>query len=186
MTIGPKSGQHARIIAQPSGQRVADWHWTGVDSAVMALRNSRANLIWQNVITDSSNRMDHANEWFHTVYAAHGSSDNSIQFNEIVNSSGDFHTRNQSDRNVFANNTIRESFYWALITDWASEVEADSCQTEVSGNIWLGDWYCELNPNEFRRETASPDGRCERAGLEDYVVRARNEHLPSGSSCAPY
>ena len=152
--------------------------------AVMALRNSRANLIWQNRITDSSNRMDHANEWFHSVYASNGLSDNSIQFNEIINTSGDFHTRNQSDRNVFANNVMRESFYWALVTDWSSEVETDFLRDRDQRQHLAWRLVLRGQPGGLpSRDRLTRRTLCG-AALEDFVVRARNEHRPAGSSAS--
>jgi hypothetical protein len=153
--------------------------------AIVSLVNSRSNLIVGNRFAQSSNRMDHANPWFHLIYASHGASDNRIASNLIVDTSGDFHLRDGSDRNAFVDNVIEDSFDLALVTDWGSEVETESCDTEVSGNIWIGDWYCELEDTGFERTTPSPDGRCAREGLADYVVRARNEHRPAGASCTP-
>ncbi|MFO7531674.1 MAG: hypothetical protein R6W93_04380, partial [Candidatus Limnocylindrales bacterium] len=151
--------------------------------SIITLKNSRSNLIWHNRFSDSSNRMDHTNGHFHTIYANRGASDNSIRFNEITNTSGDFRTRNQSDRNVFADNVVRESFLTSLVTDWHSEVETESCQTEISGNTWLGDWHCELPDEAFRRTTASPDGRCASSNLPDYTDPVPNEFLPAGPAC---
>lgn len=151
--------------------------------SIISLKNSRSNRIWHNRFSDSSNRLDHTNGHFHTIYANRGASDNSVRFNEIVNTSGDFRTRNQSDRNVFADNVIRESFLTSLVTDWHSEVETESCETEISGNTWFGDWHCELPDEDFRRTTASPDGRCASSDLEDYTVSVPNEYLPAGPTC---
>ena len=153
---------------------------------IFILKNSRSNKIWQNRVEDSSNRMDHTNGWFHTVYASHGAIQNSVQYNDIVNTSGDFHIRDKSDRNTFANNVITDSFYWALVTDWHSETESESLETEISGNIWHGDWYCELNQEVFHREHLTPDSSAAPTNPLDFVVRTPNQYLPAAESCVPY
>ena len=152
---------------------------------IIILDNSRFNRIWGNRVTGSANRLDHANPWFHTVYASHGSTDNSIRNNLIVDTSGDFHVRDGSDRNVFAGNVMVGSFYWAIVTEWSGAGETDVCETGIDANVVIGDWYCRDELKLWNRETASPDGRCGSSGVPDFETGSPNVVVPPLSSCTP-
>jgi hypothetical protein len=151
---------------------------------IVILRSSRFNRIVGNRFEASSNRMLHANPYFHVVYATR-SSDNEVRGNVIVDTSGDFHIRDRSDRNVFAGNRIEASAIVAIVSDWNAPGESESCETEVSANVWLGDWECQISAVDWTRETRSSDGRCGRSGLRDVVVEVPNEHLPPADRCEP-
>lgn len=153
---------------------------------IVILRNSRHNLVWDNEFVASSNRMAHTNPYFHSVYASNAASDNVFRFNRIVDTSGDFHIRDRSDRNVFAENRIVESFYSAVVTEWLSPGESESCETEISANVWRGDWYCELREVPWVREVPSSDGRCGSSGLRDYFTAEANEYTPAAARCERY
>lgn len=153
---------------------------------IVVLRNSRHNLVWGNEFVASSNRMAHTNPYFHSVYASNGASDNVFRFNLIVDTSGDFHIRDRSDRNVFAQNRIVESFYSAVVTEWLAPGESESCETEISANVWRGDWYCQLREVPWVREVPSSDGRCASGGLRDYFTDSANEYMPAAGRCERY
>ena len=153
--------------------------------AILVLHNSRSNRIWGNRVSGSANRLDHANSWFHTIYASHRSTDNVIRNNLIVDTSGDFHVRDGSDRNTFAGNVMVGSFYRAIVTEWSAADETDVCETAIDANVVIGDWYCRDELKLWTRSTTSPDGRCGSSGVPDFAAGSPNVVGPALPACVP-
>ena len=100
--------------------------------AAVRMVNGDANLIAGNLFTNIRNVQRCA--LLHAVYMAHGSTGNTIQHNRFENGCGDaLRFRDGSNNNLVKNNSFKDSWAFAPISDWYCDADArDDCTKETN------------------------------------------------------